>query len=286
MVDQGSSAEIMYPDLYKGLSLKPEHLTAYDSPLLNFDGKVVILRGQILLPVQVGLEIVEVDFIVVDAYFPYMAIMGRPWLYALGAVSSTLHQKVKYLSDDQIKETVGTEEAKYEDLEKVVVGKDPEKFFQIGAQLPPPKKEELVEVLRKNVDVFAWSTYKAPGVDLSFTCHHLNVNPSITLKKQLSRRPSKEHADAVRDELGKSIKAYIDDMMVKSKVVSKNVGDLGNIFEILRKHKLRLNASKCSFGMGSGKFLGYMVTHRGIEVNLDKIKAINSLQPPRNPKEV
>ena len=87
-------------------------------------------------------------------------------------------------------------------------------------------------------------------------------------------------------QLGKSIEVYIDDMMVKSKVVSKNVGDLGNIFEIPRKHKLRLNAAKCSFGMGSGKFLGYMVTHRGIEVNLDKIKAINSLLPPRNPKEV
>ena len=55
------------------------------------------------------------------------------------------------------------------------------------------------------------------------------------------------------------------------------MGDLGNIFEILRKHKLRLNASKCSFGMGLGKFLGYMVTHHGIEVNLDRVKAINSL---------
>ena len=75
-------------------------------------------------------------------------------------------------------------------------------------------------------------------------------------------------------------------MMVKSKVVSKNVGDLGNIFEILRKHKLRLNASKCSFGVGSGNFLGYMVTHRGIKVNPNKIKGVNSLQPPRNPKEV
>ena len=53
-------------------------------------------------------------------------------------------------------------------------------------------------------------------------------------------------------------------MVVKSKVVSKHVGDLGDIFEILRKHKLRLNASKCSFGMGSGKFLSYMVTHHGI----------------------
>ena len=87
-------------------------------------------------------------------------------------------------------------------------------------------------------------------------------------------------------QLGISIEVYIDDMVVKSKVVSEHVGDLGNIFEILRKHKLHLNASKCSFSVGLGKFMGYMVNHRGIEVNPDQIKAINSLQPPRNPKEV
>ena len=75
-------------------------------------------------------------------------------------------------------------------------------------------------------------------------------------------------------------------MVVKSKVVSEHVGDLEVIFDILRKHKLRLNASKCSFGIGSGKFLGYMVTHRGIEMSPDQIKAIHNLQPPRNPKEV
>ena len=86
--------------------------------------------------------------------------------------------------------------------------------------------------------------------------------------------------------LGKSIEVYMDDIVVKSKMVSEHVRDLGNIFEILRKHKLRLNASKCSFGVGSGNFLGYMVTHRAIEVNPDQIKAINSLQPPRNPKKV
>ena len=86
-------------------------------------------------------------------------------------------------------------------------------------------------------------------------------------------------------QLGKYIEVYIDDMVVKSKVVSEHMGDLGNIFEILRKHKLCLNASKCSFGMGSGKFLGYMVTHRGIKVNPDQIKVIKSLQPLRNPKE-
>ena len=70
-------------------------------------------------------------------------------------------------------------------------------------------------------------------------------------------------------QLGKNIEIYIDDMVAKSKVVSEHLGDLGIIFEILRKYKLRLNASKCSFGVGSGKFLGYMVTHRGIEVNPD-----------------
>ena len=87
-------------------------------------------------------------------------------------------------------------------------------------------------------------------------------------------------------QMGKNIEVYIDDMVVKSKIVSKHIGDLTDIFEILRGHKLRLNASKCSFGVGSGNFLGYIVTHRGIEVNPDQIKAINSLQPLRNPKEV
>ena len=75
-------------------------------------------------------------------------------------------------------------------------------------------------------------------------------------------------------------------MVVKRKVESNHVNDLGNIFDILKRYKLWLNASKCSFGVRSGKFLGYMVTHRGIEVNSDQIKAINNLQPPRSPKEV
>ena len=87
-------------------------------------------------------------------------------------------------------------------------------------------------------------------------------------------------------QLGKSIEVYIDDMVVKSKVVSKHVRDLEVIFGVLRKHKLRLNASKCSFGVGSDKFLGYMVTHRGIEASPDQIKEIYNLQAPRNPKEV
>ena len=86
--------------------------------------------------------------------------------------------------------------------------------------------------------------------------------------------------------LGKNIEIYIDDMVVKSKVISEHLGDLRDTFEILRSYKLRLNASKCSFSVGPGKFLSYMVTHKGIEVNPDQIKAINNLRTPWNPKEV
>ena len=89
LVDQGSAIEIMYPDLYNGLNLKSKDLTAYESPLISFEGRTVIPKGQIRLPIQTDLKIVEVDFIVVDSYSLYTAIVARPWLHALGAVSST-----------------------------------------------------------------------------------------------------------------------------------------------------------------------------------------------------
>ena len=70
------------------------------------------------------------------------------------------------------------------------------------------------------------------------------------------------------------------------KELSEHLGDLNEVFFVLRKYKLCLNASKCSFKVGFRKFLGYMITHQGIEVNLDQISAIKWLKPPSNPKEV
>ena len=100
-----------------------------------------------------------------------------------------------------------TKETKCEDLEKVAVGNDPKRFFQVGLELPPQEREELIGFLKENVDVFAWDAYEAPGVDPSFIYHHLNVNPSVTPKKQPPRRPSNEHANVVRDEVMKFKKA-------------------------------------------------------------------------------
>ena len=92
---------------------------------------------------------------------------------------------------------------KCEDLETIVVGSEPEKFFQVETQLPPQEKEELIEFFRRNVDVFSWNAYEAPRVDPSFICHHLNVNPSVTPKKQPPRRSFKNHSDVVRDKVMK-----------------------------------------------------------------------------------
>ena len=109
IVDQGNAAEIMYHDLFKGLGLKSKDLRSYSSPLVSFEGKMVVLKGQIRLPVQTRTDVVKVDFIVVEAFSSYTAIMGRPWLHSLDAVSSTLHQKVKYASGGQVLEIVGSQ---------------------------------------------------------------------------------------------------------------------------------------------------------------------------------
>ena len=95
MIDQGSGADVMYPDLFKGLELKNQDLAKYDSPLVSFDGRVVIPQGRISLPVSMEGKEVMATFIVVDSFSPYTAILGRPWIHAMGAIPSTLHMKVK-----------------------------------------------------------------------------------------------------------------------------------------------------------------------------------------------
>lgn len=86
----------MYLDLYEGLGLTFDDLTKYASPLVAFDGTVFILVGQVTLPVEVGGRKELIDFIVVNSYSPYTIILGRPWIHSMCAVPSSLHQKVKF----------------------------------------------------------------------------------------------------------------------------------------------------------------------------------------------
>ena len=89
-----------------------------------------------------------------------------------------------------------------------------------------------------------------------------------------------------RDKIKRTIEVYIDDMVVKSKQEVQHMEDLQGVFEVLRQHKLRLHVEKCTFGVGAGKFLGYLITGRGIKVNPNQIEVVKRLKPPSNPKEV
>ena len=96
---------------------------------------------------------------------------------------------------------VVVEGTKCEQLEKVVIKEDEDKFFQVGAWLPPREMQQLMDFLRKNIDVFTWSAYDAPGIDSDFICHHLNVNSFAIPKKQSHWHSSREHSDAVKGEV-------------------------------------------------------------------------------------
>jgi hypothetical protein len=90
----------------------------------------------------------------------------------------------------------------------------------------------------------------------------------------------------VEGHIGHNVKAYIDDIIVKSKFKGDLIANLEETFNNLPKNKMMLNLDKCSFGISSGKLLVYLVSHRGIEANSKKVKAINDMQFPRNKKEV
>ena len=89
-----------------------------------------------------------------------------------------------------------------------------------------------------------------------------------------------------REKIKCTVEVYIDDMVVKSKREPRHIEDIWGVFEVLRQHKLRLNAEKCTFNVGVGKVLGYLISTRGIVANPDQIEAMNHLRPSSNPKEV
>ncbi|CAA0809002.1 Unknown protein, partial [Striga hermonthica] len=89
-----------------------------------------------------------------------------------------------------------------------------------------------------------------------------------------------------KSQIGRNIKVYVDDILVKSKSSASHSGDLRETFKTLRAFGMKLNPSKCAFGVKAGRFLGYIVTERGIEVNREKVKAILDMASPRNIRDV
>ncbi|XP_030946053.1 uncharacterized protein LOC115970586 [Quercus lobata] len=195
----------MYPNLFKGLGLKNEDLSKYDKPLMGFDGQMVILEGQISLPINMEGKEVMVTFIVVASFSPYMAILGRSWIHAMGAILSTLHVKVKFRTEQGI-------------------------AIVRGASVKDKERVEMLMFLVQNVDMFAWSPYEVLEVDPEFIVHKLNVDPLYPLKKQKSRRSVKEHVETVRQkvkrlkEAGAIKEIFFPEWLANTVVVKKKNG--------------------------------------------------------------
>ena len=103
-------------------------------------------------------------------------------------------------------------------------------------------------------------------------------NAGITYQRLVNKMFSKQ--------IGRNMEVYVDDMLVKSKEELAHLDDLKEMFATLRQYQMKLNPSKCVFGVASGKFLGFMVSQRGIEANLEKVQAILDMMSPKAVKEV
>ncbi|XP_027178053.1 uncharacterized protein LOC113777216 [Coffea eugenioides] len=103
-------------------------------------------------------------------------------------------------------------------------------------------------------------------------------NAGVTYQRLINR--------LFKDQIGRNVEAYVDDILVRSLTTSAFLSDVREVFGVLRVSRMKLNPKKCVFGVTSEKFLGYLVSRRGIETNPDKVKAIQDMSPPRNLREV
>ncbi|XP_075665749.1 uncharacterized protein LOC142635490 [Castanea sativa] len=357
LIDNGSSADIMYLPAFQQLKLDPKRLRPFDSPLVSFSGDKVYPKGIVTLKVTIGTypkqQTRQLDFLVVDCSSAYNVIIGRPTLNRWKAVTSTYCLKVKFPTEDGVGEVKGDQvlarecyqavvaikeshtwtiekekEDKAEALEAVeLVEGETAKMTRIGTALSPEMRTKLIQFLRKNQDVFAWSHEDMPGISRQVIQHKLNVDPEKKPVQQRRRVFAPERSQAINDEvnkllqadfirevyypewvanvvlnagatyqrlvnkmfgkqIGRNMEVYMDDMLVKSKKELAHLDDLEETFNTLRRYQIKLNPSKCVFGVASGKFLGFMVSQRRIEANPEKVQAILDMTSPKSVKDV
>ncbi|XP_072064597.1 uncharacterized protein [Arachis hypogaea] len=243
------------------------------------------------------------------------------------------------------------------DLEKFMIGDAEERFTFVNKNLPHELKEPLVEMIRANRDLFAWTPADMPGIDPKIMSHHLAVKAEARLVAQRRRKMSAERAEEVakqtaslleagfirevdystwlsnvvlipmhrpdedkaafitpggtfcykvmpfglknagatyqrlmnrifHDLIGKTVEVYVDDILAKTTRPDDLLNDLASVFASLRQHGMRLNPLKCAFAMEAGKFLGFMITQRGVEANPEKCQAILQMKSPGSIKDV
>ena len=206
LIDNGSSADIIYLSAFQQLRLDPKILRPFDSPLVSFNGDRVYPRGIVTLTVTVGSYPVQltrqVDFLVVDCPTSYNVIIGRPTLNKWKVATSTYCLKVKFPTDNGIGEVKGDQVLARECYQAVLAGKEnhtwvieekeedriealetvelvegeANKTTKIGTTLSLEMRTRLIRFLKENLDVFTWNHEDMPGISPKVIQHKLNVD--------------------------------------------------------------------------------------------------------------
>ncbi|GKC25673.1 reverse transcriptase domain-containing protein, partial [Tanacetum coccineum] len=301
-VDEGSSVEVMFEHCFENLSAKVRSgLRETRTDLVGFAGEVAKPLGKIDLEVCFGNEglsrKMSIKFLVVRAPSPYNIILGRPGLKALHAIPSTIHSMIRFPTPKGIA-TLPDEGA---DLtEQILV--NPcflDQVITIGGGLSPDCKNQLKTLLIKNMEVFAWEPSDMTGVPRKIIEHPLNVNPSLDPFCQKRRTFSPEKSKAITNEVTEWVGAGIVRPVKYSTYISNPVlvkkcdgsWRMCIDFKILNSacpkdyYPLPIIDCKVEAIIGEGKFLGYMVTSKGIRANPKKTKAISDLTSPKTMKK-
>ena len=257
LVDNRSSANIIYLPTFQQLKLDPKKLRPFESPLISFSGDRVYPRSIVTLTVTVGAQPrqlnCQLDFLVVDCLSSYNVIIGRPTLNRWKAVRSTYCLKVKFPTDNEVGEVRGDQilarecyqavlaakenhtwvieeegENKVEVLETVTLVEDEiTKTTRIGMTLIPEMRTRLIQFLKENLDVFAWSHEDMPGISPKVIQHKLNVNPKKKPIQQRRRAFTPKRDQVVTEEVTKLLaagfiwKVYYPDWLANVVLIKK-----------------------------------------------------------------
>ena len=259
-MDNRSSANIIYLPTFQQLKLDPKRLRPFKSPFVSFNGDRIYPRSIVTLTVTVGAQprqlTYQLDFLVVDCPPSYNVIIGRPTLNRWKATTSTYCLKVKFPTDNEVGEVRGDQilarecyqavlaakenhtwvieeegENKVEVLETVTLVEDEiTKTMRIGMTLSLGMRTRLIQFLKENLDIFAWSHEDMPGISPTVIQHKLNVNPKKKPIQQRRRAFTPKRDQVVTEEVTKLLAAgfiwevYYPDWLANVVLVKKANG--------------------------------------------------------------
>ncbi|XP_070048839.1 uncharacterized protein [Nicotiana tomentosiformis] len=271
-----------------------------------FDGSQRATIGEINLSLHMGPTWFDVEFQVLDISTTYNLLLRRPWIHADGAVASTLFQAVKF---------------EWNHLEVIIHGDGSNPIYtnQTVPVIENRKKLggetyhriERVNAIEKDrwwsnkiEGILLWTWYE-PDKDCFTVYHHIWMDEDDAEKtafimpwgiycykmmsfgvKNIGATYMRSMTTIFHDMIHKEIEVYVDDVIIKSKRSTNHIANLRKFFDRLRRYNLKLNRTKSTFGVPTGKLLGFIISHRGIELDPSKVKAIQDLPPPKNKKDV